>query len=134
MGHSTKTLRDLLVMDIIQKVSIVTGVSKEAILSRSRSKETVMARHMAIYLIRKHKKMKVEDIGALFKRDHSNITYAVSKIKDLMFLDGTIRKMLRHIESDMIVKKGPCNQFPVSSPPFEHPINKHKNEDHISRF
>lgn len=58
---------------VIEVVSTKYGVSKEDLLGKKRTKEVAMARHIAIYLLRKKTDMSLPAIGAEFGRDHTTI-------------------------------------------------------------
>lgn len=74
------------------------GITKKAILSKSRTWDVVYPRHIAMYLLRKENKNTSVGVGKLFKRDHSTVLYATGHIKDLMFTDPKVKGDVENIE------------------------------------
>ncbi|AIA29184.1 chromosomal replication initiation protein DnaA [Mycoplasmopsis californica] len=69
---------------IIDHVAKYYKISKKDILGKSRQKNVVLARHMAIYIIRDEMNIPLEKIGQIFgNRDHSTILNALKKIETL---------------------------------------------------
>ena len=80
------------------------GVSLEALDSRSRLKRTALARQIAMFYAHAMGNTRVE-VGRKFKRDHSNVTHAVKKVKQWRECDWEIRAMLEGIEDEYPVLK-----------------------------
>jgi chromosomal replication initiator protein len=64
---------------LIQKVADENLLSVKDLLSQCRKKNAVMARHQCMYQLRNNIKLSFKEIGAIFKKDHSSVMYAVSK-------------------------------------------------------
>ncbi|MDL2288301.1 chromosomal replication initiator protein DnaA [Oscillospiraceae bacterium OttesenSCG-928-F05] len=69
---------------IIEETSRYYSTDKEELLSSKRGKQTVLARHMAIYLIRTMTKASLQDIGKIFGRHHSTIMHSVELIEGML--------------------------------------------------
>lgn len=61
---------------LIQRVSWVTNISIEKMKSKSKKREIVRARYLAIGLIRTSTMLNQVEVGELFNRDHSTISSA----------------------------------------------------------
>jgi chromosomal replication initiator protein len=60
------------------------GVTVLDVMSKSRKKELVMARQLAIYFIRKHTSYSLKQVGMYFGgRDHSTVCHAIGCISGL---------------------------------------------------
>ena len=68
---------------IIDTVWRETGVTRDAILSRSRDMKTTQARQLVMWLARWHTGMSFPRIGQMLGRDHSTVMHAVGKIDAL---------------------------------------------------
>ncbi|MBU4689592.1 chromosomal replication initiator protein DnaA [Mycoplasma zalophidermidis] len=67
---------------VIEYVAKYYKVSKKEILGKGRQRDVVMARHIAIFIIREEMGLPLEKIGQLFgNRDHSTIINAIKKIE-----------------------------------------------------
>lgn len=66
---------------VIRAVAKATGNTPEAIKGRSRNKETVKARHLAIALSRELTQKSTLELGRIFSRDHSTICYVCDEVK-----------------------------------------------------
>lgn len=69
------------ITEIIQRVEYITGISYETMKGETKLREIVLARHIAMYLIRKFTKLTLVQIGAYFNRNHATVIYAVKKIE-----------------------------------------------------
>jgi len=82
------TTRDCMVsIDHIKEICAKTiGVTIKELESRKRTQDVSLARQCAVYFSRKQG-YKVEELGKVFKRNHSNITHTCKKIEDLLECD-----------------------------------------------
>lgn len=65
---------------IINLVAKKYGINQKDILSKSRKKDIIIARNIAIFLTREILHYSLNDIGRKFNKDHSTIMYAINKI------------------------------------------------------
>ena len=78
--------------NIMSEVSAWFKVSKGDLIGRSRKKEIVRARHVAMYLLHEELRMKDTEIGRLMGgRDHSTVISAVGKLNHQLSLDPLLR-------------------------------------------
>ena len=70
---------------IVSVVQMYYGLPDGYDTNRSRKRENVMGRQMAMYLLRKHTSFSLNHVGDMFKRDHSTALHAVKKINDYLF-------------------------------------------------
>lgn len=74
-------------------------ISKKDLIGKSRKKEFITARHMAIWLIKKINNLSYVEIGNLFNnRDHSTIISAIKNIERLMINNKTVKIAAEKIE------------------------------------
>lgn len=86
---------------IIDKTCKFYNISKDDILSKSRTKDINHARQVACYLMKYEIKMSFPQIGKIFGRDHTTIMNAVSKIEKGLKLDIEIRNQIQDL-TDLI--------------------------------
>lgn len=78
------------------------GYTREQLESKSRKRELVTARHLAIYFLRHKTKMSHEDIGDLMGgRDHTTSISAVQSVCALMDSDDAVRKYAYDLSKKM---------------------------------
>lgn len=65
--------------DVLAKVAIKHGVTRDEMMSTSRSLVVVRARHEACYLLMKEQKYGYSDLGRIFGKDHTTILHGVRK-------------------------------------------------------
>jgi chromosomal replication initiator protein len=83
---------------ILDAVAAQFGIDKEKILGRDRSKEVVLPRQVAMYLMREETNASLPEIGnALGGRDHTTVIYGCDKINDLMEKDDALRRQIMAI-------------------------------------
>ena len=77
-------------------------ISVSDLKSKSRKKELVLARNIAIFLIKENSSLSLSEIGKFFSnRDHATVLYSYNKIKDIQLLDLTLKYEIEKI-SDYI--------------------------------
>lgn len=79
--------------DVIETVAETAGVTLQAIKSRSRKRELVEARQIAMTLLKSETKMTLKTIGSFFSgRDHTTVIHAINTVEDLTETDKLFRR------------------------------------------
>jgi chromosomal replication initiator protein len=87
---------------IIDAVAGQFGIDREKMLSRERSREVVLPRQVAMYLIREETDASLPEIGnAMGGRDHTTVMYGCDKINDLMEQDDKLRRQIMSIRQQL---------------------------------
>jgi len=87
---------------IARKVSAYYNCNLNELKSDCRLKSITLARHVAMYLMKKHTDLSLVDIGFFFKRkDHSTVIHAIEKIESFKLLDNKFSKDLEKIEHEL---------------------------------
>jgi chromosomal replication initiator protein len=89
---------------MIRNIAKYFRVSVTELKSKNRKKELVLARNIAIYLIKENTSLSLNEIGKYFSnRDHATILYSYNKIRSLQNLDLTLKfeidKVLDYLRS-----------------------------------
>ena len=66
--------------EILKAVSEVTNVSKEEIISKIKTKDIVLARHLYCYISVKKTNKSLKEIGEFINRNHATVIHANNKI------------------------------------------------------
>ena len=91
--------------EIIDKVCSHFNVTVNAVNSRSRKQEIVLARQVSMYLVQKHTKMPASRIGKLVGgRDHSTVLHSCSQIEKRLQADKGFTAELSTIENSFKLK------------------------------
>lgn len=72
---------------ILKAVSVVYNISIADMLGRSRRAAVAEARMMAMYMIQRHTRMTLMEIGHVFGRKHSTVIHAIRRINELAQID-----------------------------------------------
>ncbi len=98
--------RSLLEPDrVLNVVAKAFGISSEALLGRSRVREVVLPRQVAMYLLREEANVSLPQIGmTLGGRDHTTVMYACEKVADLLERDDHLRRQLIQIRESLYGK------------------------------
>jgi chromosomal replication initiator protein len=67
---------------IMDATCTVFNISKEELLSKSRTRNIVRARFICMYVIRTKLLISLKEIGVLFGRDHTSVIHAVEVVKN----------------------------------------------------
>lgn len=97
--------RPLEIGSIIKAVCDYYGLTKQQIISKSRTKNIATARHIAMFLCRKHLDESFDKIGDAFGgKDHTTVMSACEKIEKLVKDDEVYKKIISDIENVFIKK------------------------------
>lgn len=87
---------------IITETARYFGLTEEDIRGQRRSKNTAMARQVAMYLIRSLTNLSLVDIGEEFEhRNHSTVLSSIRKVEDLLKSDKDTAASIRDITSNI---------------------------------
>ena len=84
--------------DIIDVACQVLKVKREDVLSKSRNREIVECRHIAMSIIRMNSGMALIKIGAMFNRDHSTVLYGIDTFNELYEFDKDFKSKVDMIK------------------------------------
>ena len=87
-------------IDTVQKtVCEYFNITRDALLSKSRKRQIVQARQIAMYMVRNLINCSLSTIGTeLGGKDHSTVLHACTTVSDLMATDKTFRQYVSDIE------------------------------------
>ena len=86
--------------DIINSVCKHFGLETSAIYTKSRKREVVQARQIAMYLAKNNTELSAAKIGTLIgNKDHATVLHACKTIKELREVDKTFRAEVDEIQS-----------------------------------
>lgn len=92
--------RAVTVDDIINTVCKHFGIDTATIHTKSRKREVVQARQVAMYLAKKHTDFSTAKIGLLIgHKDHATVLHACKTIKELKEVDKSFRSEMDDIQS-----------------------------------
>jgi len=92
--------------DIVKSVSAVTSVSERAMYSRTRKRDVVKARQIAMYLVYKYTHFSTIVTGQIFNREHCTVIHARKAIKDaLEGFDPILKRVAEQCESSVLMNE-----------------------------
>lgn len=87
---------------ITQQVKKHFSFDLEALRSKDRSKGISLARHVAMYLMKRYTNASLREIGEYLQRhDHTTITHALQRITSLRTYDDQLSGILKNIEDEL---------------------------------
>jgi chromosomal replication initiator protein len=93
----------LTMADVLAATAAHFRLSITDLTSKGRRHELVVARQVAMYLIRELTSHSYPEIGQFFSgRDHSTVMYAVQKVSDLVTSDATLAASVRSIRDALV--------------------------------
>ena len=93
---------DMSTDDILSVVSKYFGVTLERMASKDRSKDVVLPRQVAMYLMREEGGISLPKIGQeLGGRDHTTVMYACDKVADMIESDDKVRRQVLQIKEQL---------------------------------
>jgi chromosomal replication initiator protein len=89
--------------DILRRVAAAFHLAEQDLTSKGRRQELVVARQVAMYLIREMTDHSYPEIGQFFGgRDHSTAMYAVQKVAELVESGGALASKVREIQESLV--------------------------------
>jgi chromosomal replication initiator protein len=87
---------------IIEAVAAQFDIGRDKLLGRERTRDVVLPRQIAMYLIREETNASLPEIGnALGGRDHTTVMYGCDKINELMEKDDNLRRQIMAIRQQL---------------------------------
>lgn len=68
------------------------------IFGKSRQQDIVRARHIAMYIMRRHQGLSTTKIGAIFRRRHNSVLHAVRSMREQIKIYTCIRTVVNEVE------------------------------------
>jgi len=103
---STSSRDEATALSIIKRVCEDTGILKCLLEGRTRKREVVEARQIAMFFIKKKTHMSLKGIGLLFGgRDHSTVIHANQTVTDLIEYDKKFQQKVEMIEYNLYFQK-----------------------------
>ena len=97
--------KPITIESIINKVCERYKFDESVLHSKSRKREIVQVRQIAMYLAKKHTENSASKIGHLIgNRDHATVLHACKIVKDLIEVDKTFKAEIDEIESSFKLK------------------------------
>ncbi len=91
--------------EIVRVVTEYFNISASDVKSRSRSENVVMARYIIADLLFEMLGLTLNAIGRIIKRDHSTVSYGISKIQKLKETDYKTQNLIKFLEKKLEAKK-----------------------------
>ena len=96
---------EALIEKILTAVSRAFGVPPEDIKSKKKTANITNARHVAIYVIKKLTDLTLKEIGAVFNKDHSTVSYSLDlverNIRTVNNYDAQIKQIIKEVKGDI---------------------------------
>ncbi len=94
--------KPITIEEIIQKVCAHYEIEEPTIHTKTRKREVVQVRQIAMYLAKKHTEASSAKIGQLIgNRDHATVLHACKQVKDLIGVDKAFKSDLEEIEASL---------------------------------
>ena len=91
------------VEDVINMITSEFAISARDLTGKSRTQAISLPRQIAMYLLREHTELSLEDIGRVFSnRDHTTVLYAVTKIRDRSQTDRMFKDLLEGLGARLL--------------------------------
>lgn len=102
LGDDISDARGPTAEDILEAVTAFYGVSREALVGRSRRQDQVHPRHVAMYFCRELTTLSLSAIGVRFAgRDHSTISHAHQKVSDCLDVEPQLQEELARVRREI---------------------------------
>jgi len=79
---------------VLQAVCQRFGLTTQDILGDQRSREVLMARQIAMYLLRERAQLPLQQIGQMFGKNHSTVLHAYNRVKTSLNKDKELTSII----------------------------------------
>jgi len=110
LSDSKQHRSELMAVFIIEVVRMFYGLEQGFETTRNRQTDIVLARQMAMYMIRRETSLSLKNIGRLFKKDHATVLHSVNAIKNYLFYDKKIKESVKDIQKIVDFKSVAINE------------------------
>jgi chromosomal replication initiator protein len=87
---------------IIEETARYYSLSPDDLKSQSRTRDTALARHISIFLIRKLTNLSLKDIGGIFEgRDHTTVLSSIRRVEANLGKSQDFSRIIRDITSNI---------------------------------
>ena len=87
---------------IIEEVGKFYGIDSAALRGQGRTRNTALARQIAMYQIRRMTNLSLEDIGREFEnRDHSTVLHSINRVEKLIRQDPELAEIIKDINANI---------------------------------
>ncbi|MGQ9791243.1 MAG: chromosomal replication initiator protein DnaA [Armatimonadota bacterium] len=84
---------------VLQAVCQRFGLTTQDILGDQRSREVLMARQIAMYLLREKAQLPLQQIGQMFGKNHSTVLHAYNRVRSSLHKDKEITSIIRDLNT-----------------------------------
>jgi chromosomal replication initiator protein len=82
------------IQKVLDRVALSYNVNATDLFERNRYEKFVLARHVAMYILRENLKLSYTKIAEIFNRDHSSVMYGIDRIRKKLSNDPKFLKQL----------------------------------------
>ncbi len=100
-AQSVRTAKKLDVRSVIDVVTAFFQTSSTALAAKSRRRDVLVARQLAMYLCRQYTDASLQEIGKLFGREHSSVTNAVRKTEREILENAPLRYQIEALSEKL---------------------------------
>ena len=94
--------KPITIEDVVAKVCAYYNLDERIIQSKTRKKEVVLTRQIAMYLAKKLTDLSTAKIGKMIgNRDHATVLHSYKTIKDCVEVDKELRETIDKIEKEI---------------------------------
>ena len=102
-GVAVTRLAQVSTDEIMDLITEEFAISARDLTGKSRTQAVSFPRQVAMFMLREHTELSLEDIGRVFgNRDHTTVLYAVTKIRDRSQSDRLFREMLDSLSTRLL--------------------------------
>ena len=89
--------------NLLEAVQSVTGIKKENIIKKNRSRKLLYPRQVICYILKSYYEYTYKAIGRLFNQHHTSVMHSVSSIETMLFInDSIICELVNNINAELI--------------------------------
>ena len=104
-----------IVDEVLEIVCGYFGVTREQIISHKRTRNLVLSRHICFFVLRHRFNLTLNEIGQLFRRDHTTIMHGLKNVNDGIFCKDMRMDHLKYLNNEIFERIEPVYGKDVTS-------------------
>ena len=91
--------------DVMMLITTEFAITSRELVGKSRTQTVSLPRQIAMFLLREHTELSLEDIGRIFgNRDHTTVLYAVTRVRERILKDRMFKELMDGLGNRLLTR------------------------------
>jgi chromosomal replication initiator protein len=91
--------------DVMMLITTEFAITSRELVGKSRTQTVSVPRQIAMFLLREHTELSLDDIGRIFgNRDHTTVLYAVTRVRERILKDRMFKELMDGLSNRLLTR------------------------------